>query len=77
MKEKAEKRVVFKQQQKTRSEEDHEEYGIVKKEANKAVVLAKEKEYEKLYSDLKSNRPKKIYKLAKTRMGRKLKTLIA
>jgi exonuclease III len=66
----AEKKKAFKRWQATKSGEDHETYKMLKKEANQAVAIAKENRYEKLYRDLESNGPKKIYKLAKTRMRR-------
>jgi hypothetical protein len=66
----AEKKAAFRQWQTTRTEEDHKMYTKVNKEANQTVAIAKEKGYEELYKELKSNGPKKIYKLARTRKRR-------
>ena len=66
----AAKTAAFKKWQTTRSEDDHEEYKKVKKETKQAVAVAKEEGYEALYKELENNGPKKIYKLAKTRMRR-------
>ena len=57
----------LKKWQRTITNEDRDEYGILNKSAIAEVAKIKEKAYKKLYAEVERNGPKVIYKLAKTR----------
>ena len=57
----------LKKWQRTITNKDRDEYGILNKSAIAEVTKIKEEAYKKLYAEVERNGPKVIYKLAKTR----------
>ena len=55
--------IAFKKWQRTRTNEDRDEYITLNKKAKAEVVNTKEEAYKKLYAEAERNGPKVIYKL--------------